>query len=92
MYRTKMLEMRGMLFIFEYEKKQSFWMRNTFIPLDIIFVNKNYEIVKIHKNTQPFADTSYPSEAPAIYVVEVNGGFTDKYSVKEGDKIVWRKM
>ena len=55
--------------------------------LDIMFVNENKEIVKIHQNTTPFSETSLPSEKKSMYVVEVNGGFSDKYGVKEGDKI-----
>ena len=93
MNRYKLEENQGMMFVFPYEDYQSFWMKNTILPLDMIFVNKEREIVKIHKNTKPFADNiSYPSERPAIYVIEVNAGFTEKYDIKAGDKIVWRKL
>jgi uncharacterized membrane protein (UPF0127 family) len=92
MYRNRMLESQGMFFIFDREQPQSFWMRNTPISLDMIFVNKNNEIVKIHKETTPFSETSYPSVKPAVYVVEVVAGYTDTYGIKEGDKIVWRRM
>ena len=80
-----------MLFIFSRQEYQSFWMRNTAISLDIIFVNSNNEIVTIHKNTNTFSDKSYPSTKPAIFVVEVIAGFTDKYGINVGDKIVWRR-
>lgn len=89
MKRKSMEENQGMLFIFPDETMRSFWMLNTFIPLDMIFVNANKEIVTIHKNTRVLSDQSYPSSAPAVYVVEVIGGFTDKYNIKEGDKISW---
>jgi hypothetical protein len=89
MKRKSMEENQGMLFIFPDEELKSFWMRNTFISLDIIFVNTKKEIVTIHKNTRTLSDQSYPSAAPAIYVVEVVAGFTDKYKIKEGDKISW---
>jgi len=92
MYRSKMLESQGMFFIFTREEPQSFWMRNTPLSLDIIFVNKNNEIVKIHKNTTPFSESSYATLQPAIYVVEVLAGYTDTYGIKEGDKIVWRRL
>ncbi|MBN1299921.1 MAG: DUF192 domain-containing protein [Melioribacteraceae bacterium] len=92
MYRNKMTDTQGMFFIFPNESYQSFWMKNTVIPLDIIFVNKKNEIVKIHKNAVPFDESSYASGAPAIYVVEVNAGYTDRYKIKVGDKIVWRRM
>lgn len=91
MFRDKMEENQGMLFIFPYETPQSFWMKNTIIPLDMIFINSKQEIVKIHKNTTPYSEQSYSSEKPAQYVVEVNAGYTDKFGIKEGDKIVWRR-
>jgi len=64
-------------------------MRNTLIPLDIIFINKDKEIVTIHKNTKVLSTQSYPSSAPSIYVLEVNGGFTDRHNIQEGNKIFW---
>lgn len=89
MNRKSMQENQGMLFIFPFERFQSFWMRNTFISLDIIFVDANKTIVTIHKNTQVLSDQSYPSSKPAKYVVEVVAGFTDKYKISVGDKIEW---
>jgi hypothetical protein len=89
MNRKSMHENQGMLFIFPIEKYQSFWMRNTFISLDMIFVDANKNIVTIHKNTEILSDKSYPSSKPAKYVVEVLGGFTDKYNIQIGDKIDW---
>jgi uncharacterized membrane protein (UPF0127 family) len=77
----------GMLFIFEEEKPLSFWMANTPLPLDIIYVNRALEIVRIYKNTRPFSTQSLPSGAPAIYVVEVNAGFTNQHDIQEGMSI-----
>ena len=91
MFREKMDESQGMLFIFQTEELQGFYMRNTIIPLDIIFVNSKKEIVKIHKNTTPFSEQTLPSGKPAMYVVEVNAGYTDKNKIKEGDLIDWRR-
>lgn len=91
MFRNKMSEDQGMLFIFPNEIPQSFWMKNTVLSLDIIFVNSQMEIVKIHKNTTPYSEQSYPSLKPSQYVVEVIAGYCDKYGVKEGDKVVWRR-
>jgi len=93
MYRNKMKETNGMLFIFPYETIQSFWMRNTIIYLDMLFINKDMEIVTIRKNAIPFKDNvSYTSTKPAMYVLEVVGGYTDKFDIQEGDKIVWRRL
>ena len=89
MYRSSMPENSGMLFFMPQEEIQGFWMRNTYIPLDMIFVNSNKEIVTIHHNTTPMNENSYVSTAPALYVVEVNGGFCNKRNIKEGDTIAF---
>ncbi|MEP7146315.1 MAG: DUF192 domain-containing protein [bacterium] len=91
MYRKSMDDGKGMLFIFQSEEPQSFWMKNTVIPLDIIYVNARKEIVKIFKNTTPFSETSLPSGKAATYVVEVAGGFSDRFGIKEGDLINFQK-
>lgn len=91
MYRKSMDDNKAMLFIFEKEEPQSFWMKNTIMSLDIIYVNGKKEIVKIFKNTIPFSEKSLPSEKPATYVVEVAAGFTDRYGIHEGDMINFQK-
>ncbi|MBI5663005.1 MAG: DUF192 domain-containing protein [Ignavibacterium album] len=92
MNRKEMTENQGMLFIFPRQDYLSFWMRNTFLSLDMIFVDENKTIVTIHKNTRILSDTSYPSTKPAKYVVEVLAGFTDKHNIQVGDKIDWMGM
>lgn len=92
MFRDKMAENQGMIFLFDKEEEQSFWMHNTILPLDIIYINSRMEIVSIIKNAEPFNDTALPSLKPAQYVVEVNAGYTNKYNIKKGDKIVWSRI
>jgi len=77
----------GMLFIFDDEQPRSFWMANTPLSLDIIFVNSEKEIVRIHRNTQPYSEKNFASEFPAMYVVEVNAGFTTRHDITEAAKI-----
>ena len=89
MYRQSMKDGESMLFIFEQEAPQAFWMKNTYISLDIIYVNAAFEIVSIGKNTQPLSQNSVRSAGPAKYVVEVPGGFTDAYGIAKGDKITF---
>ncbi|MBU0487070.1 MAG: DUF192 domain-containing protein [Bacteroidetes bacterium] len=89
MYRTSMPEDAGMLFYFDRSEIQGFWMKNTLIPLDIIFLNAGKEIVKIHKYAQPGSEESLSSEKPAMYVVEVNAGFCDKHGITEGDVVMF---
>lgn len=89
MYRSALPENAGMLFIQQTEEMQSFWMKNTYIPLDILFVNSNREIVTIHANTTPLKEWSYASTQPALYVVEVNAGFCGRHGIRTGDKIAY---
>lgn len=91
MYRSHMGDNEGMIFIFPKSEQQAFWMKNTKIPLDIIYVNEKNEIVKIYKMTKPFNTTSLPSGKNAIYVVEINGGLTDKFGITEEDIIEFKK-
>lgn len=84
MYIRSMDENQGMLFVFEDEQPRSFWMANTPLALDMLFVNEAYEIVTIHRNTQPFSQRNFTSEIPAKYVIEVNGGYTIRHDIQEG--------
>jgi hypothetical protein len=92
MNRQEMKENQGMLFIFPALERQSFWMRNTLISLDMIFVDDNKKIVTIHKHTKILSEQSYPASQPSIYVVEVLAGFTDRHNIQVGDKIDWMGM
>lgn len=78
---------KGMLFIFDEQAPLSFWMANTPLSLDIIFVNEEMRIVRIHTNTTPYSQQQYPSEVPARYVVEVTAGFTARHDIQEGQYI-----
>lgn len=89
MWRKNMEEKQGMLFVFEQEEPQSFWMHNTYMPLDMIYVNARFEIVTILKNVPVLNDTPRPSGKPAMYVIEVKAGVSDKYGLKEGMKVAW---
>jgi uncharacterized protein len=91
MFRKSMAENEGMLFIFPYSQIQNFWMKNTFISLDMIFADTAKQIVTIRKNTKTMSEQSYTSTEPAIYVIEVNAGFCDKHGIKVGDKINWTR-
>lgn len=92
MYRDRIGENQGILFVFEDDEPRSFWMKNTVLPLDMIFVNGRNEIVTIHKNTTPYSEQSYASTKPAKYVVEVNAGFSDRHKISVGDRIAWSRF
>ena len=74
MYRLELKKNGGMLFLFNNEKKASFWMKNTLIPLDIIFINKNGSINKIYKNTIPKSKKRIISKGEVLAVLEINAG------------------
>ena len=90
MYRNSMEEKQGMLFIMDQERQQAFYMKNTRFPLDIIYVGSDQKVVSIQKNAQPLNTSSLPSGAPAKYVLELNGGLTDKWNIKPGDSVSWQ--
>lgn len=92
MFRKKMDTNRGMLFLFPDVSMRSFWMKNTIIPLDIIFISEDNVIVTIQKNTKPFSEVSIPSSAPAKYVLEVIAGTSDHFGWKDGDTIEWTRF
>ncbi|OPZ95246.1 MAG: hypothetical protein BWY70_02046 [Bacteroidetes bacterium ADurb.Bin408] len=87
MYRKSMPDSCGMLFIFETMQPLSFWMKNTYIPLDIIYLDNAYRIVSIAPYRQPLSEEAIPSGGEARYVVEVNAGFCDRHKIGVGDKI-----
>lgn len=89
MFFDKLEENQGMLFIFPAAEVQHFWMKDTSLPLDIIFVNTERCIIKIEENAKPFSQEIISSEIPVIFVVEVNSGFCKRYKISLGDIISW---
>lgn len=87
MYRRSMEENQGMLFIFPASERRSFWMLNTYLSLDILFVDADFTIVDIKTNTTPLSQAQLTSKANAQYVVEVLAGFVGKHNIQIGDKI-----
>lgn len=92
MYRKSMAQHQGMLFIFPDIDYRSFYMKNTEIPLDIIYISEAKTIVSIQKNAQPMDETSLPSEGPAKYVLEVNAGLSDEWNLEKGDRIAFSTL
>lgn len=89
MFRERLDENDGMLFIFDDEEYQTFWMKNTLIPLDIIFIDKNLKIVDI-KSAAPCKEepcTLYKSQKPAKYVLEMNGNFSKRKGIDVDDDV-----
>lgn len=87
MYRREMAEDRGMLFVFDSSEVRSFWMRNTCLPLDMLFVASDGYITGILENVPTMNDESRTIRCQAKYVVEVNAGFCRKFGVKAGQSL-----
>ena len=87
MNRKHMGDDAGMLFVFESESFRSFWMKDTLIPLDILFINKRGVIGHIHRHATPNDLTSIPSQMPTMYALEINGGMSAKLGINIGDKV-----
>jgi len=95
MFRDHLDGDKGMLFVFKRENQYPFWMKNTLIPLDIIWINKNQEVVFISENIQPCRESRCPAIKPdqkAQYVLEVNSGTAKVIDLKIGDKVFFKKM
>ena len=91
MFRRSAPEGTGMLFIMPEERYQSFWMRNTYVPLDIIYLSEAGSVVSIQANAQPMNETPLPSEGPAKYVLEIAGGRAAALGITPGMKWIWKR-
>ena len=87
MYRDSMKDDQGMLFVFNDVQMRSFYMKNTRIPLDLIFFDHNKTIVSFQENAKPMDDSSLPSNTPALFVLELNAGMAQKLLLDVGDKM-----
>lgn len=90
MYRSSMDQDMAMLFFMPGgDRPQSFWMKNTIVPLDIIYINSDQEVVSIQANAEPYSERSLPSGQPASYVLEIYGGEAAAQGIDIGTKVYW---
>ena len=87
MYRKELAEGRGMLFDFHRDQEVSFWMQNTYIPLDMIFIRGDGQILRIEENTVPLSTRMIPSRGAVRAVLEVIGGTSRKLGIAPGDRV-----
>ena len=92
MYRKSMQSDRGMLFIFSEIAMHSFYMKNTEIPLDIIFIDDNFKIASFQENAEPFSEKGLSSQVPIKYVLELNAGVAEKLLLEIKDSISYKKL
>jgi len=88
MFRRFMPADRGMLFDFKTEQPVLMWMKNTYIPLDMIFISRNGTVTSVAANTEPMSERTISSGPPAFAVLEVNAGVAAKIGLKPGDRVV----
>jgi uncharacterized membrane protein (UPF0127 family) len=92
MYRQKLEPDHGMIFLFEDERPHSFWMKNTQIPLDMIFISRSGVIVGIHPNAEPLALVPIDVGKPSRAVLEVAGGWAAAHGIAAGDHVTYRNI
>jgi uncharacterized membrane protein (UPF0127 family) len=88
MFRESLEEDRGMLFDFGKPQRASMWMRNTYVPLDMLFIDAEGRITQITENTQPLSDAVVASRQPVRAVLELLGGVSAKLGIKPGDRVI----
>lgn len=91
MYRDAMNAQQGMFFIFPAVAMHSFYMKNTKLPLDLLFIDSNMKVATIEENAQPMDEAGISSRVPIQYVLEVNAGMSKSWGVKQGDSIVFTR-
>ena len=87
MYRRELAGNAGMLFLFEQERQQSFWMHNTYLPLDMVFIRSDMSVLGVVENAEPLTDISRRVEGPSQFVLEVNAGFCRKAGITAGTMV-----
>lgn len=90
-YREDMEDNQGMFFIFQYLDYHSFWMQDTYLSLDMIFIDHYNKIINIAKNTTPFSEDPIFPEKPNQYVLELLAGTTDKLNITDTDEVTWQR-
>jgi len=89
MFRRSLPENAGMLFLYDRPQPAAMWMKNTLIPLDMVFISAEGRVHRIEANAEPFSLTVIPSEGPIVAVLELNGGEAAKIGLKPGDKVIY---
>lgn len=88
MYRTTLAADAGMLFDFKVDQPVAMWMRNTRLPLDMLFITRDGRVANIAQRTVPFSETSIYSSGPVRGVLELNGGTAERLGLKPGDRVL----
>lgn len=89
MFRRSLPENAGMLFVYDRPQAAAMWMKNTLIPLDMVFIAPDATVLRVESNTEPFSTDVIPSGGPISAVLELNAGAAVKIGLKRGDKVIY---
>jgi uncharacterized protein len=89
MFRRSLPENAGMLFLYDPPQPAAMWMKNTLIPLDMVFIAPDGRVLRIESNAEPLSTTVIPSEGDISAVLELNGGEADKIGLRRGDRVIY---
>ena len=92
MFRRELPAHGGKIFLFDEDEVQSFWMQNTYIPLDMVFINSAMTVVGVVENAEPLTTTPRRVEEPSRYVLEVNGGFARRSGIAKGARVTFEHL
>ena len=92
MWRRELAEDHGMLFLYPAPTETSFWMRNTYVSLDIVFIDPEGQVLRVASNTRPLNDTSIPSGGEVVAVLEIGAGLAERYGIRPGTEILHRRL
>lgn len=92
MYRDNMQDNQGMLFTYKTADQMNFWMKNTYLPLDIIFFLPDSTIYKVYPDNVPFTETSISPFEKCLYALEINAGLAKANNLQPGDKLNWKRL
>lgn len=92
MFRRQMAPDAGMLFVYRREESMAMWMKNTFVPLDMLFIARDGTVRRIAERTVPMSEEVIPSEGPVVAVLELNAGTVSRLGIKAGDKVISKSL
>jgi uncharacterized membrane protein (UPF0127 family) len=92
MHRRYLAPDRGMLFVYDEPRERCLWMKNTHVPLDMIFLDRNHVVVDVVENAAPRTTQRRCSAVPAQYVIEVVGGFVRKHRIRRGSRVDFERV
>lgn len=92
MFRKELAAKNGMIFVYPEDRVLTFWMKNTYIPLDIVFVNSKFDVIGVLQNLTPLDTAPKDIGLPSKYAIEINAGLVSEFGIQAGWKMVWNRQ